>query len=386
MFGRSITLFRLFGFAVRVDLSWLIVGTLVAWSLADGIFPSMYPDLSAARYWGMGVAGAIILFLSIVVHEFAHSLIARRYGIPMKGITLFLFGGVAEMDDEPPSPNAELLMALAGPAMSLILAAIFGIAFLFASSGEWPVEITGVVGYLALINVVLVVFNMLPAFPLDGGRVLRAFLWMWDGNVRRATRIASWIGSAFGFILVGVGLVSVFFGNYIGGIWWFLIGLFLRNAAQMSYKQILLRSALQGERVTRFMNSDPITVQRSISIEDLVENYVYRHHFKMFPVLDDDRLVGCVTTRQIRQVPREEWARQSVGVLASACNGENSVAPDTDAMDALSQMMRTNNSRLMVVEGGALVGVISLKDLMTFLRLKLEIEDEVTLGEVPDGE
>jgi Zn-dependent protease/predicted transcriptional regulator len=374
VFGKTITLFRLSGFAVRIDLSWIVVAMLVTWSLAVGIFPRYEPGLTPATYWVMGVAGALILFMSIVVHEFAHSIVARRYGIPMKGITLFIFGGVAEMDEEPPDPKSELFMAIAGPAASVLISAFFFSVLFLGNRAEWPAQVTAVVWYLGFINLVLVVFNMLPAFPLDGGRVLRALLWMWKGSLRKATRIASQTGSLFGFLLIVLGIVAVFSGNIIGGLWWFLIGMFVRGAATMSYKNVVVREMLRGEPLTRFMNREPVTVQRSASIEDLVENYIYRYHYKMFPVMDGERLIGCVTTRQVKEVPRGEWGGQTVGSLAGACLPANRIEVASDAMDALTQMMRAKYSRLMVVEGERLVGVVSLKDLMSFLQLKLELE------------
>lgn len=375
MFGRSITLFHLFGFRVRADASWLIVAALVTWSQAVAIFPSFAPGLDSARYWIMGIAGTIILFLSIILHEFSHAIVARRYGIPMKGITLFIFGGVAEMEEEPSSARAELLMAIAGPLMSVVLAIVFFIMSFAASLAGLPRELVAVVGYMGLVNVLLVIFNMLPAFPLDGGRVARALLWMWHGNLRRATRIAAFLGSAFGILLIVLGIASVFMNNLVGGIWWFLIGMFLRNAASMSYKNVVVRETLQGEPVTRVMREDPITVSRSIAVAELVEDHVYRHHHKMFPVVDGDRLIGCVTTRDIKALDRAEWHRQTVGTITRPVDETNSITPDTDALVALTSMSRSGTSRMMVVDQGRLVGIVTLKDLAKLLHRKMELEE-----------
>lgn len=374
MFGRSITLFRLFGFRVRVDASWLIVAALVTWSLAVGVFPTLAPDLDPTRYWLMAGAGTVILFLSIVVHEFAHALVARQFGIPMRGITLFIFGGVAEMDDEPPSAKAELFMAVAGPIASVLISIACFTAWLFGRLAGLPNEVVAVLWYLGFINAILVVFNMIPAFPLDGGRVVRSLLWMWKGELRWATRVASSLGSFFGLLLIMLGIVSIFMNNLIGGIWWFLIGMFLRNAASMSYKNILVREMLQGEPVTHVMKTDPVTVPRATPVSELVENYVYRHHHKMFPVIDDDRLIGCVSTKNIKELERDEWPRQTVGSIATPCDETNTISPQTDALHALSSMSRSGTSRMMVVENGQLLGILTLKDLMKFLQRKLELE------------
>lgn len=377
MFGNRITLFKLLGFEVRIDASWLLLALLVTWSLAKGVFPSTYAyqGIAQSTYWIMGAAGALGLFLSIIFHELCHSLVATRYGIPMKGITLFIFGGVAEMDDEPPSAKAEFLMAIAGPLSSVVLGLAFqGVAYAGQSLG-WPGSISTVASYLGWINFILAAFNLLPAFPLDGGRVLRSILWGWKGNLRWATRISSWIGSAFGLVLIALGIINIFRGSFIGGIWWLMIGFFLRNAAQMSYSQILARKVLEGEKVRRFMVADPVTVSRALTLEEFIQDYVYRYHFKMFPVVSFDRLVGCLTVRRVAEIPREEWREHTVGEIAQPCTPDITIGPDDDAVRALAVMSRSANSRLLVVEGDRLVGIITLKDMLQFLSLKLELKD-----------
>jgi Zn-dependent protease/CBS domain-containing protein len=376
MFGRSIELFRVFGFTVRLDPSWFIIAALLIFSLARQVFPQTLPGLSSTAYWTMGATVTLGLFASVVAHELSHSLVARRFGLAMRGITLFIFGGVAEMTDEPASPKVELWMALAGPALSIALGGLL-LALAAAARAALGLSpaVAGVLTYLATANLALGVFNLIPAFPLDGGRVLRATLWHFKGSLRWATRITSSLGSGFGLLLMGGGVLLVLRGVWTG-LWYLLIGMFVRNAARMSYQQLLLRRALEGEPVARFMQANPVTVPRSISVAELVHDYVYRHHFKMFPVVDDaGRLLGCVTTRQVRELPREEWERQTVGALASRCTAENTVGPETDAMGALSRMSRTGASRLMVVDGDRLLGILSLKDLMQFFALKMELEE-----------
>lgn len=374
MFGARVTLFRLFGFAVRADLSWLIVVVLVVASLATGIFPHMVPGLAPGTYWVMGVAGAIIFFLSIVAHEFAHAMVARRFGMPMRGITLFVFGGVAEMDEEPPSARAELLMSVAGPATSVVIGILFLAATALTTAAQAPKMVTSVLLYIGSTNIVLAIFNLIPAFPLDGGRVLRSILWWRSGNVRKATHRASQAGSVLGFILVIVGIFTAFTGNLITGIWWFLIGTFIRNAALASYQQLVVKQTLEGEPVSKFMKPDPVTVPRWISIEELVNEYVYRHHFSLYPVVDGERLTGCVTTRKIREVPRDEWDRQTVGSIAEACSETNTITPDADVMEALRRMSRNKQSRLIVVTDGKPVGILTLKDLLRFVAVRMELD------------
>lgn len=375
MFGKSITLFKLFGFEVKIDISWLVIALLITWTLAKGSFPHYYEGFSNSTYWVMGILGALGLFMSIIFHELSHSLVARKFGLPMKGITLFIFGGVAEMTEEPQSPKVEFFMAIAGPISSIVLGlGLFAVRFLGEGLG-WSKPVLGVISYLALINLILAGFNLLPAFPLDGGRVLRSVLWGMKDNLKWATRIASSIGSAFGIVLILIGALSVFMGNLVGGVWWVLIGMFMRGAAQMSYQQLIVRRSLEGEKVRRFMVSDPVTVSPSLSVEDLVEDYIYKYHYKLFPVVEDGKLLGCVTLNQVKEIPKEERHQHTARELARNCTEDNTVGPDEDAMKALSIMNKTKSSRLMVVDGDRLLGVIALKDMLEFLSLKVDLGD-----------
>jgi Zn-dependent protease/predicted transcriptional regulator len=376
MFGKTVTLFRVFGFEVKVDWSWLILGSLIVWSLAKGLFPAWYKGLDPAAYWAMGVAGALGLFISIVFHELSHSLVARRYGVHMRGITLFLFGGVAEMGEEPASPKAEFFLAVAGPISSVVLAAfLLGLSHLLAGSGPMT-PVTGVLNYLGYLNFVLAGFNLIPAFPLDGGRVLRAVLWGSWNDLRRATRVAASVGAALGAALMVLGALQFFMGRSVGGLWTLVIGMFVRGAARSSYRQLLFRKALEGVPVRKFMAADPVTLAPSTSVEKLVEDYIYKTHFKMYPVVDGGKLVGCVTLDQVKELGRGEWASHSVGELARGCSPENTIGPDEDVMKALALMQKTGRSRLVVAEGGQLAGVIALKDIMGYIALKLDLEEE----------
>ncbi|MGZ5555666.1 MAG: site-2 protease family protein [Candidatus Aminicenantales bacterium] len=376
MFGKPLTLFRIFGFEVKVDWSWLILGALIVWSLATGLFPVWYKGLDKADYWAMGVAGAVGLFLSIVFHELWHSLIARRFGLNMRGITLFLFGGVSEMADEPPSPKAEFFLAVAGPISSVVLAAVL-LAASYLLTGPGPTTaVTGVLNYLGYLNFVLAGFNLIPAFPLDGGRVLRAILWGAWNDLRRATRVATTVGAGLGAGLMFLGVVQFFMGRSIGGIWTFIIGMFVRSTARSSYRQLLFRRALEGVPVRKFMVADVVTVKPETTVEKLVEDYIYKYHFKMYPVVGGGDLVGCVTLDQVKGLAREEWAAHNVGELARGCSAENTIRPDEDVMKALALMQRTGRSRLLVAEGGKLAGIISLKDIMGYIALKLDLEEQ----------
>lgn len=375
MFGRSIKIFRLFGFDVRIDASWLIIAALLTWSLAVGVFPYEYRGLGIAEYWWMGVIGTLGLFGSIVIHELCHSLVARRHDLPMRGITLFIFGGVAEMGGEPPSPGVEFYMAIAGPVASIALGFIF-YGIYRAGQNYFLPDTLGVLGYLAFINWILAVFNLIPAFPLDGGRVLRSAIWHSTHDLKRATRIASLIGSGFGILLMVFAVFSLFTGNFIAAVWYFIIGMFLRNAARMSYRQVLISAALQGETIRRFMTTTPVTVTPDMSIEELVDDYVYKYHYKMFPVVTDSEqhLAGCVSTKDVGEIPRQEWPRHKVEEVLKPCSADNTIPPEADALTVLSKMNESGTSRMLVTDKGRLLAIISLKDLLRFITSKLELE------------
>ena len=292
----------------------------------------------------------------------------------MKGITLFIFGGVAEMEEEPPNPKTEFLMAIAGPLASVAIGGVF-YAIGVAARTSWPIEFLVVVGYLSSTNWLLAGFNMIPAFPLDGGRVLRAALWQRSGNLVRATRTAAFAGSSFGTLLIVGGVLQLLWGNFVGAVWWFLLGMFLRMVSAASYHRVLLQSVLKGEPVRRFMNRNLVSVPPDITVQDLVDNYIYKYHRKMFPVVtDSQQLVGCVSTEQVKKLPRSEWSQHNLREIAQPCSRQNTITPDTDAAKVLSIIGRAEDSPLLVVENDQLVAFVSPQDLLHFLSIKLELE------------
>ncbi len=372
---RGFHLFTLFGFEVKLDLSWLLLALLISWSLGAGWFPARYPDLSNTVYAWMGVSVAVGVFFSIVFHEFSHSMVARHYGMPIRGITLFIFGGVAEMESEPPDPKAEFLMAIAGPISSFLLAALLWAAAAVAQGSAWPQPVIGVLSTLAVINLTVAIFNLAPAFPLDGGRVLRAALWHWRRDLHEATFISSRIGKGFGTALMILGVIGFVGGNIIGGMWWFLIGIFVRGAASSSYQQLVLKDMVEGQPVRRFMRTEPVTVAPQLGIPEWVDDYVYRHHYKMYPVLDGSRLLGCITVDSLQRIAREDWQSSTVADLLEKRSEANTVDAGMDTMALLKNILQPGGrSRFMVVENDRLVGIIALKDLLELISLKLQIE------------
>lgn len=370
MYGTRWSLFRLLGIPINVDASWLVILALLTWSLVT-IFAEAVTGLSTPAYWFMGLSAALAFFTCLVLHELGHALVAQSMGIPIRGITLFLFGGVAELAGQPKSAKAEFLMAIAGPAVSLVLAAGFWVL----SGLGWAKPVEVVLEYLAMINLAVLVFNLIPAFPLDGGRVFRSLLWGATGNLRRATYYASLLGQGFAWLLIWMGVLNLFAGHLLQGVWLGLIGMFVNNAARASYQQVIVRQLLQGEPVSRFMNPQPIVVPLNLDLRTWVEEYVYRHHRKMFPVSSNGHLAGVIATDALARFPREEWDRHTVAEAMNPDRHPLSIAPTADALEALGKMQQTGSSRLLVMEGDRLVGILSLKDLLRFLELKIELED-----------
>lgn len=373
MFGNGIKIARIFGIELWIDYSWLIVFMLVTWSLAAGYFPFEYPGLEKTTYWIMGAVSAILLFACVLLHELSHSYVAQKSGISVPKITLFIFGGVAQISEEPPSAKTEFNIAIAGPICSFILAVIFWLLAKsdFASGDK---RFFAIFNYLAFINIALVIFNMIPGFPLDGGRILRAYLWNRWQDVKKATYIVSLIGSRFGIALMLLGLVSIFLGNLIGGIWFIFIGIFLNQAASSGYQMTVLLDVLSGAKVKNIMTSNVIAVPESISLNDLVQNYFYRYLFVSFPVVSNGgHLAGMISIKQVKDLPKDSWHEKKVGDIMVKASGIPVLSPDDGALSALNLLMRNELGRIPIVDNGKLVGIITRRDIMTFLMIKSDL-------------
>lgn len=347
MFGRAIPLFRVMGFSVKVDPSWLLAAVLITWSLAGALFPYALPERSRSTYVLMGACGALGLFASVVFHELSHSLVARRFGIEMKGITLFLFGGVAELGTEPKGPKSEWLMAAAGPVASVAAAFILrGVSYLTESE---PVD--AVLGYVAAMNLILAAFNLLPGLPLDGGRILRAGLWAWRKDLVWATRVAAACGAGLGAFMVGAGIVSLIMGKGGGGIWWVLLGLFLRGSAAMGYQRVLAES----RTVRALMDKSPVVVPAEASLRELAEDYFLRYGRQSLPVVSAGRPLGRVTAERLRAAPWRDWAATPVSEIVEPAYA---VPPWMKAAEALEELEKRKVEQLLVVEDDKLIGTI----------------------------
>ena len=376
---RGFRLATVFGIPIRIDPTWFLVITLLSWTLSTVYFPGKYPAFSVRLQWTLGVSAALLLFVCVLVHELGHALEARRSRIAVEGLTLFMFGGVSELRDEPPSAAAEARMTLAGWLLSAVLAALsFGVYVVLPTDSTGWLATRALFKYLTLVNGLLFTFNGIPGFPLDGGRLLRAFIWWATGNLRRATQVASRVGSFFGVGLIGLGLLSIFKGAFIPGIWVGLIGLFLRNGAQAGYRQMLLRRALQGVPVSRLMTRNVVTVSSPVTLQALVSDYFMRHHFHSFPVVDDGLLKGIVSLHDVKEVTPSALASFTVGDLLAHREdaGPWGISPGMDAMDVLAEMARTGRGRLPVIVGGELVGIVTRRDITQFLAIRTDLLPE----------
>jgi len=375
---RGFSLGKIAGFQISIDWSWLIIFVLVTWSLAATYFPRTAPHLGAAAYWAMGVIAAILFFAAVVAHELMHSVVAKRYGIDIKGITLFIFGGMSQTAEEPQTPGVEFAMAIVGPAASLAISGVFYAVTYAATAAHWPAAVVAVVSYIAWINLVLGAFNLVPGFPLDGGRVLRSILWSSTKNLEAATRYASYVGQGFGYLLMAFGFYALVQGAAVGrlpisGIWLGFIGWFLAGMARTGYEQVLLRQALSGVAVERVMTVDVPTVAPDVTVDDFVRDYLMRHEYACYPVLEDDSVKGIVSIDEVRSVPQDQWARTTVAEISQPVEDSLRISKDADAWDALLKLATDDTRRLLVMHDSSLDGTVSQENILRLVRTKMRL-------------
>ena len=387
---RGFRIGRLFGININADWSWLVIFALVTWSLGSGL-GQLHEGWARGTVWSVALIAALLFFASVLAHELAHSLFARSRGIPVRTITLFLFGGVSNIEKEPDSPRSEFVMAILGPITSLVIGLV-----LLLLTGLVGGSLTGNVGdptqaarsmgpvttvllWLGSINIILGIFNLIPGFPLDGGRVLRSLLWAAMGDLRRATRVASWFGQGIGVLMIVSGIAMVFgmylpfFGTGAGGLWLAFIGWFLHSAATRSYRQIVVRDILEGVAVRSMAISDPPTVSPDSSVSSLVHDHIMRSDDHAFPVVEDGRLIGLVTLGDVRSVGRESWDTTLVREIMTGSDDLVTVGPDDEAIDVMNHLVRKDVRQLPVVEGDRLVGLIRRRDMVRWLQLHSEL-------------
>ena len=358
------------GIPVTIHYTLWVVFLLIAWSLAYGYMPHQYPGLGAATYWGIGIASAIILFVSVLVHELAHSYVAKKNGLPIARITLFFFGGVSEMTEEPRDAGLEVRVAAAGPLTSFVIAGVLGGAWFLATLAKVPVAIAATLGYGALINVTLGAFNLLPAFPLDGGRVFRGSVWKRSGNLVRATKTAARLSEAFSLLMMLGGFVAIMLGDFVDGIWIVVLGWFIKSGAETSLRQTVVGETLAGVVVRDIMSPQPVTVTPELTVQQVVSEYFLARPHAAYPVLKDGQVLGMITLRTVRAVPAEQRATTTVAQAMIPSDRTVIVKPTVSALDAMQKMARENAGTILVVDEGRLVGVLTRGDVMRAVQTR----------------
>jgi Zn-dependent protease/CBS domain-containing protein len=386
----DIYLGKLFGIAFRLHWSWFLAVFLIAWTLAAGFFPNTLPEYAGevGVYWGLGLLAALGLFVSVLLHEMGHAFVAQYFGIPIRGIRLFVFGGVAELGSEPKKPSHEILIALGGPAVTVVLIVLYNVGFsliLAGSSVAWDMTDgilnlqggsmmaaggAGVLFYLGMINTVVLVFNMIPAFPLDGGRVFRGIVWSITGSYLTSTRVAGSVGIAFSWLLFVGGALMVFGGNLLGGVWFFFLGNFLQNAAQSSMAYAQLQQLLHGVRVSEMMRRQPIAIPAKLTLREVVDEYFLRFPYKAYPVVHDGKFLGILTLRAVQELPQDQWAHLDAGEVVLRGDAAPVVHPEELVLLALQKLAESGQSRLGVVENGVLVGLLCGRDVMDLMEIR----------------
>ena len=357
---------RIAGIRISIHWSWLVVFVLITWTLADSIVPESNPGLSDTAYVAMAVAAALLFFACLLLHELGHALQAKREGVEIDGITLWLFGGVAQFKGLFPSAGAEFRIAIAGPLVSLVLGGGFVLA---AWALGLPREVDGVAAWLGFINLFLLAFNMIPALPLDGGRVLRSLLWLRRDDLADATRTASTIGRGFAYLLILLGLAELLLLGSFGGVWLAFIGWFLLQAASAEARYLAARQALGGLRVRDLMVRDPATVREDMRLGEFVDDVVWSRRFTTYPVVEDGRAVGLLPFRRVAETPRRQWDERVVGDCMVPIDETPVFQPDDPLIGALERLSGSEVSRGLVLEDGRLVGLLSITDLIRALEL-----------------
>ncbi|SHJ08669.1 Zn-dependent protease (includes SpoIVFB) [Dethiosulfatibacter aminovorans DSM 17477] len=369
----SMSLGKIRGIRIEINISWIVIFSLVTFMMASSYFPTLYPGMNPVIYWSLGISIALLMFVSILLHELSHSIVSIHLGINVSSITLFIFGGLAQIEEEPNDPVKEMKIAIAGPAMSLLLFALFTLLsnlLLFLGITE---IYTVPFSYVGGVNLILAIFNLVPAFPLDGGRVLRAILWYYKGSLQFATKVASSMGDMFGYFLIFIGLYWALSGNVINGLWFVFIGWFIKQLSQSSYQNMMMNDLFTKIHVREFMTRDLVVVKDFTSVEDLVENYFYRYKYVCFPVVRNESVLGLVTIDSVKKIEREMWNQTSVGAITELLRDDLVAAPDATVISAMKKLFSNKIGRMVVIEDGKLIGIISRTDILNYIRVYSEL-------------
>jgi Zn-dependent protease/CBS domain-containing protein len=362
---------RVFGIDIKIDSSWLVIFILFSWSLAGTYFPKAFPGWSAGLSWAMGLMTSLLVFASVLFHELSHSLVAQKQGEKVTSVTLFLLGGVSQISEEPNEPLKEFSMALAGPVSSFVLAGVFFGLSLFLKGVSQPLGASA--RYLAIINAGLGIFNLLPGFPMDGGRVLRSIIWKITGDIKKATRIASMSGQGFAFLLMFLGVGRILKGDF-GGLWFILIGWFLQNASVRGYEQVAVKSALQGMKAKDLMTTDFETVHPGLPVQRLVDEYILKKRERVFLVTGlEGGLEGIICLEDVKATPREKWPEATVGEIMTPRDELHAVGPEADGNEILARLTAKDVHQLPVMDGDKIAGIICRTDVLRAIQLRNEL-------------
>lgn len=367
MNGGGIRIGRIFGVPIVIDTSWLVIFFLIVfffWGLLEAESHTYVTRASDAALWGGAVVGAVLFFASVLIHELSHSLVAIRRGIPVRRIRLFIFGGVSEIEEEATNPSDEFVITIAGPLSSFVLGGVFfGIAALLPDRTIFD----QLMGRLSWVNLLLGAFNLLPGFPLDGGRVLRSIVWRVTGNYQRATVLASNGGRIVAGLMIAVGVLSVFFQGNFGGLWWIVLGWFLFQAAGAAQAQLAIKAGLSGVVAAQVMTRTPMAVDAELTLQEVFDDHFMQKNVSAFPVMQEGRVRGLIALKQLGNVPRSRWQEVSVADIMQVLQPEDAVAADTPAEELLARLAGSGQ-RVVVIEEGRLVGIISPSDITRWLQ------------------
>jgi len=374
----QVKLGRIAGIQIGLHYSWFIIAILIAFSL-DARFHSVRPEWSQNLRWAVSGITAVLFFVTLLLHELAHSVVAKSRGLKVREITLFALGGVSQIESEAPDAKSEFWIGIVGPLTSLVIGVVcLAIARSLAPSrgAEFAGPVTAVLFWLGYINLALAAFNMIPGYPLDGGRVLRSIAWWITGKMDRATRIAARVGQVVAFLFILYGLYMFFVGRDFGGLWLAFIGWFLLDASRSSYLQVELMSGLRGRRVADLMERNCASVEPYLSLRDFVDEYLLHSPSRCFLVSQDHHAVGIITPAETRKIPRDSWEQTSVQSVMQPLNQIPTVGPELPAVKALELMARNNLPQLAVVSEGKLQGIFSQAQVLRFLQLHVGLHEE----------
>jgi len=365
----SLTLFKIKDIEIQLHISWTIIFVLISFSMATGYLPMNYPEAQPYVYWLFGGGIALLMLISILLHELSHSLVSKKLGVDVKTITLFIFGGIAQMDNEPDSPTKEFKIAIAGPLMSIFLFMFFLVLSYLVGLFSSSKILIGAIAYISTINLILALFNLVPAFPMDGGRVLRSIIWKVKGDLTFATKIASSMGDMFAYFLIFLGLYWAFTGNIVNGIWFVFIGWFIKNLSESSYQNMLMSDMFNKIHIREFMTKDVVSIERSTSVQRVIEEYFYKYKYSSFPVVQGKEVIGIINIEKLKDVERDRRSQTPVGEIAYTIQDKYRVDPKCSVKSAMDKIFSNDLGRVLVIEDGNLLGIISRTDILNYIRV-----------------